>query len=93
MEFVLKKLYCYFSVVYNSVEFIMTTDYPYITNLSDATSDEFRHARVDIAASVSRYKLIYLKHVILESCYCCRCSVGHVRPDFFMPCLKGDGYF
>ncbi|VDI25973.1 Hypothetical predicted protein [Mytilus galloprovincialis] len=40
------------SVLHRSVQFTMTTDYPYSSNLSDPSTDEFKHARVDITAGL-----------------------------------------
>ncbi|XP_052094366.1 uncharacterized protein LOC127730155 isoform X43 [Mytilus californianus] len=40
------------SGVYISVEISLTTDYPYSSNLADPSTDEFKHARVDIKVAL-----------------------------------------
>ncbi|XP_052094323.1 uncharacterized protein LOC127730155 isoform X4 [Mytilus californianus] len=40
------------SVVYRSVEISMTTDYPYASEMADPSTDEFKHARVDIKVAL-----------------------------------------
>lgn len=46
-----------FVAVFISVEISLTTNYPYTSEMADHSTDEFKHARVDIKVAVSQILL------------------------------------